>query len=142
VKHAFNLITHYNLNNATNFTFVDSANPEIIRSIKTSIGEYPDYEIFVNKANENGNKPLHLYMNVVPIPFQGTADKLTGGRAMLGKVKKWIDKERIAIEPTVHSELLTQMRLATADELMELDKSEMSLDLLDALRLSFNYIRD
>jgi hypothetical protein len=38
------------------------------------------------------------------------------------------------------SELLTELRIATSDEEMTLDKTEYSMDLLDSLRLSMEYI--
>jgi hypothetical protein len=57
-------------------------------------------------------------------------------RQMLGNVKKWIDKGQVAID----SELLTELRTATSDEEMTLDKTEYSMDLLDSLRLAFEYI--
>jgi hypothetical protein len=38
------------------------------------------------------------------------------------------------------SELLTELRIATSDEEMTLDKTEYSMDLLDSLRLAFEYI--
>jgi hypothetical protein len=37
-------------------------------------------------------------------------------------------------------ELLTELRIAQADEEMSLDKTEYSMDLLDSLRLSMEYI--
>jgi hypothetical protein len=41
----------------------------------------------------------HLYMNIVPVNFS------TKHRAMLGNVKKWIDKGRVAIDPDLFDEL-------------------------------------
>jgi hypothetical protein len=59
---------------------------------------------------------------------------------MLGNVKKWMDMGRIAIDPDVYPELMTDLRIATSDEEMSLNKSEYSMDLLDSLRLAFEYI--
>jgi hypothetical protein len=77
---------------------------------------------------------LYLYMNIVPINFS------TKHRTMLGNVRKWIDKCHVAIDPDLFPELLTELRIATADEEMTLDKTEYSMDLLDSLRLSMEYI--
>ena len=59
---------------------------------------------------------------------------------MLGNVRKWIDKGHIAIDPDLFRELLTELRIATSDEEMSLDKTEYPMDLLDSLRLAFEYI--
>ena len=49
---------------------------------------------------------------------------------MLGNVRKWIDKGHVAIDSNLFPELLTELRIATADEEMSLDKTEYSMDLL------------
>ena len=72
-------------------------------------------------------------MNIVPVNFS------TKHRAWLGNVRKWIDKGHVAID-SLFSEILTELRIATADEEMTLDKTEFSMDLLDSLRLSMEYI--
>ena len=114
--------------------FVDGSQPGFIRSLKIAIGEYAQYEHFVEKAKQDNNRPLHLFMNIVPVNFS------TKHRAMLGNVRKWIDKGHIAIDPDLFPELLTELRIATSDEEMSLDKTEYSMDLLDSLRLSMEYI--
>ena len=58
---------------------------------------------------------------------------------MLANVHKWITKHRVAIDPDIYPELMTDLRLASADEEMRLDKKEWNFDLLDALRLSMRY---
>ena len=45
----------------------------------------------------------------------------------------------MAIDPDVHKDLIQELRLASADESMALDKSEFSFDLLDAFRLSLEF---
>jgi hypothetical protein len=59
---------------------------------------------------------------------------------MLGNVRKWIDKGMVAIDHDLFPELLTELRIAQADEEMTLDKTKYSMDLLDSLRLSMEYI--
>jgi hypothetical protein len=61
-------------------------------------------------------------MNIVPVNFS------TKHRSMLGNVRKWIDKGHVAIDPDLFPELLTELRIATSDEEMSLDKTEYSMD--------------
>jgi hypothetical protein len=70
----------------------------------------------------------------------GIVNFSTKHRAMLGNVRKWIDKGHVAIDSDLFPELLTELRIATSDEEMSLDKTEYSMDLLDSLRLAFEYI--
>jgi hypothetical protein len=51
-------------------------------------------------------------------------------KVMLGNVKKWMDMGRITIDPDVYPELMTDMRIATADEDMSLQKTEYTTDLI------------
>jgi len=51
-----------------------------------------------------------------------TVNFSTKHRAMLGNVRKWIDKGHVALDPDLFPELLTELRIATADEEMSLDK--------------------
>jgi hypothetical protein len=72
-------------------------------------------------------------MNIVHVNFS------TKHKAMLDNVRKWIDKGMVAIDPDLFPELLTELRITTSDEEMSLDKTD-SMDLLDSLRLSMEYI--
>jgi hypothetical protein len=45
---------------------------------------------------------------------------------MLGNVKKYIDMDRIAIDPQENKELLTELRIATANEDMLLKKTRQT----------------
>jgi hypothetical protein len=136
IDHAWNLIRKYNfnLNNGSNKVFVDASQPGFIRSLKNSVGEFTQYEYFVEKAKKD-KWPLYNYMNIVPVSF-GERHK-----AMLGNVKKWIDKGQVAIDPTLHPERLIELRIAISDEEMSLDKTDYSMDLLDSLRLAMEYIK-
>jgi len=73
-------------------------------------------------------------MKIVPVNF---AER---GKIMLAKVVKLLDMNKVAISPDLFPELLTEMRIATADEDLRLDKKEYSMDLLDSLRLAFEFI--
>jgi hypothetical protein len=57
---------------------------------------------------------------LVPVAFIGEKHKL-----MLGNCKKLLDKGVIAINPDVHKDLIQELRLASADEDMSLDKSRI-----------------
>lgn len=132
-NHAYNLIRKYNLNNGNNLTFIDGSQPGFIRSLKIKLSENSNYEYFVERSKKD-NVPLYLYMNIVPVNF---AER---GKIMLGKVVKLLDMNKVAISPDDHAELLTEMRIATADEDLRLDKKEYLMDLLDSLRLAFEFI--
>ena len=41
----------------------------------------------------------------------------------------------------VHKDLIQELRLASADESMSLDKSEFSFDLLDSFRLALEFVK-
>jgi len=132
VRHAYRLVLKYQLNNGVNKIFIDGSNPGFIRSLKQAMGEFVNYDLFVDKAKTD-KRPLFYYMNVVPVNFA------TEGRAMLSNVKKWIDKQRVAIDPDQHKELMLDLRIAQSDEEMKLDKTDNTMDMLDALRLAFEY---
>lgn len=94
---------------------------------------YYNVRLLVKRATED-KRPLDLYMQIVPVNFS------TDGKNMLDKVKKYISKKWMAIDPSFE-ELLTELRVATANEEMQLDKHIFSMDLLDALRLSLCYYK-
>jgi hypothetical protein len=53
----------------------------------------------------------------------------------------WTHISKLAIDPLVHSELLADLRTATANEEMLLEKTKESIyDLLDSLRLAMYFI--
>jgi hypothetical protein len=114
--------------------YVDASNPAFIRSLKIDIGEYVDYEIQLQQEKGDIHK-LEYYMKVVPVSFNKY------GRFMLGHMKDLVDREKIAINPNVANNLLTQMKMANVINNDQLDKSIHSLDLVDALRLNLLFYR-
>ena len=60
---------------------------------------------------------------------------------MLGHMKDLIDRGKIAINPNVANNLLTQMKMANVINNDQLDKSIHSLDLVDSLRLNLLFYR-
>jgi hypothetical protein len=136
VSHTWNLIKQFKLNDkATSKVFVDASKPGFIRSILITLGEFQNYEVWVEKSKRD-NIPLYKLMHIVPVSFTGEKHKL-----MLGNCKKLLDKGVIAIEPDVHKDLIQELRLAAADEEMSLDKKEFSFDLLDSFRLACEFIK-
>ena len=136
VEHAYHLVKKYNLNNGNNKVFIDGSQPGFIRSLKIALGEYAQYEHFVEKAKQDKREDkLHLYMNIVPVNFGER------GKIMLAIVKKLCDNKKFAIDTSEHAELLTEMRIATADEDLRLDKKDYPMDLLDSLRLACEFIQ-
>ena len=114
--------------------YVDASNPAFIRSLKIDIGEYVDYEIQLQQEKGDIHK-LEYYMKVVPVSFNKY------GRFMLGHMKDLVDREKIAINPNVANNLLTQMKMANVINNDQLDKSIHSLDLVDAMRLNLLFYR-
>ena len=89
VQHAYQLIKKYNLNNGNNKVFIDGSQPGFIRSLKIALGEYAQYEHFIDKAKQDKREDkLHLYMNIVPVNFGER------GKIMLSNVKKLCDNKK------------------------------------------------
>src|SRR5262245_6187054 len=137
VKHTYNLIRGYGLDNGSNKVFIDGSAPSFIGAIKRSIGEDTEYLRLISLAKESETDPIYL-MNIVPVNFS------TKNQAMLDHAKRIVDKQRLAINPDTsqgHKDLLTDLRIAkNKPETMKLDKSpENKMDLFDALRLSLEY---
>ena len=139
VCHAKDLMAQYGfLDNDDNKVWIDGSQPGFLRSLKTQLpGETVDYERLIDKAKQDGNfDKLYLYMRVVPVNFS------TNHKTMLSNLKKYIDMGKLAIEPEAHSELMTELRIATSDEDLGLEKSgQYTMDLLDSLRLSCMFIK-
>ena len=133
VSHAYRIIQRYQLNNGINKIFIDGSNPGFIRSLKEALREFVNYDVFIDKAKKDGNRPLFHYMNVIPVNFS------TEGKNMLGNVKKYADNSWLAIDPDEHKELMLDLRIAQADEEMKLDKTDNTMDMLDALRLAMEF---
>ena len=68
-----------------------------------------------NRRLDGLQDQLFWYMNLCPVPFN------TKGKTILENVKRFMDSGKLAIDPLVHSELLADLRTATANEEMLLD---------------------
>jgi len=139
VKQVYSLIKQYNLDNGTNKVFVDGSAPSFIASIKTIVGEEPDYTRLVQLARESESDPVY-FMNIVPVNFSQR------NQPMLDHAKEIVDRHMLAINPDSsqgHQDLLTDLRIAkNKPDSLKLDKStENRMDLFDALRLSLEYYK-
>jgi hypothetical protein len=75
-------------------------------------------------------------MQICPVNFNSK------GREMLGNLKKYMDMGKIAIDAQAYPELVTELRIATANEDMSLEKDQANtMDLLDSLRLAMCMIK-
>jgi hypothetical protein len=139
VRRTYDIIREYELTNGTNKVFIDGSAPSFIKSIKTIIGEDPDYLRLIQLAKDGDTDPVYL-MNVVPINFSQR------NQAMLDHAKEIVDKRMLAINPDTsqgHKDLLTDLRIAkNKPDTFKLDKSaENRLDLFDGLRMALEYYK-
>lgn len=112
--------------------YIDGSNPALVKSIKNSIKEYPDYSKYDKETMErkiNGN------MIVCPIPFN-----LKTKKEMLYNMKEFVDRGLLVI----HEEQREMIDALTSTWLHEgkIDKEKTAHDdLLDALQLAMrNYM--
>ena len=139
VKHTYNLIREYDLDNGTNKIFIDGSAPSFISSLKSIVGEDRDYLRLVQLAKQSETE-LYYMMNIVPVNFSQR------NQAMLDNSKRIVDKGLLAINPDSsqgHKDLLTDLRIAkNKPDTMKLSKEgENHMDLFDALRLSLEYYK-
>jgi hypothetical protein len=100
---------------------VDGANVNFIKSMKHMLNENIHYE---DEKVED-----HIYKRVRPINF-GTTH-----RALLSNMIELVSKGYVAIDPKFEN-LLNQLRVAQMDANLSLIKKPLTLDLVDAFRLS------
>ena len=138
VKHAYNLIRQYSLDNGTNKIFIDGSAPSFIGALKTAIGENADYLKLVALARESESDPVY-YMNIVPVNFSQK------NQHMLDHTKEIVDRGMLAINPDAsqgHQDLLTDLRIAKNKlDTFKLDKKENRMDLFDALRMALEFYK-
>lgn len=113
--------------------YVDAANPEFIKSLKTLLDEPIKYEDTVRAAQSKGYR-LEDLMKVVPVNFR-QEDK-----ALLQHSKALIEAGEIAIHPDF-TDLLNDLRIAQEIN-GGLDKRQGNrLDLVDSFRLACKFLR-
>jgi Terminase RNaseH-like domain len=113
---AFELISKYHVTK----TVIDASAPSFIRSLKTELGENPNWE--------QKEKKDYQWMKVEPVPFQTTH------KQMLYHVKFLLERKYININKRF-DKLITSLRTAIATDGI-LDKQQTSFnDILDSFRL-------
>jgi hypothetical protein len=113
--------------------YVDSANPEVIRELKSRIGEYHDYYGGLTETQIWALRSSNSWQ-IIPVNSQKRH------REMLEWTYTLMSKRFIKIHPTLQ-ELIVSLRTAIVSDDWKLDKQQSSNnDQLDSLRLSLcNY---
>jgi hypothetical protein len=115
--------------------YVDKANPDFIRSLKTQFNESQDYESIIQDANRDKVNYEHR-MFVCPVSFNEK------GSELLNRFRHVVSKGWMHINQTEHAALLTDMRQACFKDNGNLDKTATNttstFDLLDSTRLALS----
>ena len=113
--------------------YVDGANPEVIRELKSRIGEYHDYYGRLTEEQIWGLRTSNSWQ-IIPINFQKRH------REMLQWTYSLLSKRFIRIHPSLQ-QLIVSLRTAIVSDEWKLDKQQTSHhDTLDSFRLSLcNY---
>ena len=112
---------------------MDCANPEVIRELKSRIGEYHDYYGRLTEEQIWGLSTSNSWQ-IIPVNFQKRH------REMLQWTYMLMSKRLVKIRPSLH-ELIVSLRTATVSDEWKLDKQQTSHhDTLDSFRLALcNY---
>ena len=115
--------------------YVDGANPEFIRSLKSKIGETSDpkyYTEYIELYRKN-KQNIEEFMKVIPVHFS------VEHKSMLTQCKMFLEKGAIQIDPRF-DKLITSLRTAVENGEGILDKQATSYDdVFDAFRLAMKY---
>ena len=113
--------------------YCDGANPEVIRELKSRIGEYHDYYGRLTEEQIWGLRTSNSWQ-IIPVNFQKRH------REMLQWTYTLMSKRFIKIHPTLQ-QLIVSLRTAIVSDDWKLDKQQSSYhDTLDSLRLALcNY---
>jgi hypothetical protein len=112
-------------------TYVDSANPEFLKSVKVKIGENSDYHSIIEQANREKIDYEHR-MEIIPVSFSEY------GSELLGRLQHVVSKGLFSV-PQSYSDLIMDLRTASYLPNGNLDKKAVgsrTFDLLDSLRLA------
>ena len=127
----WDLDKNYHVNNI----YVDGANPEFIRSLKSKIGETSDpkyYTEYIELYRKN-KQNIENCMKVIPVHFS------VEHRSMLTHCKMFLEKGAIQIDPRF-DKLIISLRTAVENGEGVLDKQATSFDdVFDAFRLAMKY---
>ena len=113
--------------------YVDGANPEVIRELKSRIGEYHDYYGRLTEEQIWGLRSSNSWQ-IIPVNFQKRH------RQMLEWTYTLMSKRFIKIHPSLQK-LIVSLRTAIVSDEWKLDKQQTSYDdVLDSFRLALmNY---
>jgi hypothetical protein len=86
--------------------YVDGANPEFIRSLKSKIGETSDPKYYIEyiELYRKNKQNIEEFMNVIPVHFS------VEHKAMLTQCKMFLEKGAIQIDPRF-DKLITSLEL-------------------------------
>ena len=112
---------------------MDGANPEVIRELKSRIGEYHDYYGRLTEEQIWSLRSSNSWQ-IIPVNFQKRH------KEMLQWAYTLLSKRFIKIHPSLHK-LIVSLRTATVSDEWKLDKQQTSYhDTLDSFRLALcNY---
>jgi hypothetical protein len=79
----------YNSYGGVDKIFIDGANPEFIRSLKSVFGERLEYQLQLDKIKQK-KQNLYSWMNIIPVSFRQEH------RETLAHVKTLLDSEILA----------------------------------------------
>ena len=109
--------------------YVDGANPEVIRELKTRIGEYHDYYGRLTEEQIWALRSSNTWQ-IIPVNFQKRH------KAMLQWTYTLMSKRFIKIHPSLQK-LIVSLRTAIVSDEWKLDKQQTSHhDILDSFRLA------
>ena len=109
--------------------YVDGANPEVIRELKSRIGEYHDYYGRLTEEDIWALRSSNSWQ-IIPVNFQKRH------RQMLEWTYTLMSKRFIKIHPSLQ-QLIVSLRTAVVIDDWKLDKQQTShVDTLDSFRLS------
>jgi hypothetical protein len=109
--------------------YVDGANPEIIRELKSRIGEYHDYHAWLTEEQIWSLRSSNSWQ-IIPVNFQKRH------REMLQWTYTLMSKRFVKIHPSLQK-LIVSLRTGIVSDEWKLDKQQTSYhDILDSFRLA------
>lgn len=94
--------------------YIDSANPDFIKSVKIQFRDNPDYESVIEQANHE-KVDYEYRMQVIPVSFS------QHGKDLLGRYQYFVSKGLFSI-PSTFADLIMDMRTASYLDNGNLDK--------------------
>jgi hypothetical protein len=111
--------------------YIDSANPDFIKSVKIQFRDNPDFESVIEQANHE-KVDYEYRMQVIPVSFS------QHGKDLLGRYQYFVSKGLFSV-PSTFADLIMDMRTASYLDNGNLDRKAVgsrTFDLLDSTRLA------